>query len=470
MSVSTDVHFERGSEEMNKELKKQGNEKLLMIMMLTVTLSSMSILMFNFVLPQISKEFQLTNSQVSWVTSAYTLLYGIGTAIYGKLADRYKLKNLLIFGLLLFAIASLLGFFSHSYLLLLVARCLQAAGAATIPATATLIPIRYFPLEKRGTAIGTVFIGTALGSAIGPIVSSLVVTIVNWRWLFCIPLLVLLTLPLYMKYLGDEEGTNTRIDWLGGGLLALSVAQFLLGVTNNVMWITGGIAVLVLFIYRIRLAKHPFIQPQLFKNKTYISYLILAFLVTGIGYSLFFLTPLFLADVQNLPVNLIGLAMVPAAAATALLNRQGGKIADSKGTPTLFFIASSLLIICFFLLSTFIHLNAVLIAIFLIIGNVGQSFMMIVMSKSISLTLPSEHSGVGMGLLMMQNFISGSIAIGIYGRAVDMAGKSSWNIFNQQSIGVTFSNIFFVLFFLHVMILIVFILSRRIARSKNIMN
>ncbi|PKR85365.1 MFS transporter [Heyndrickxia camelliae] len=447
---------------MNQVLQKQGNEKLLIIMMLTITLSSMSILLFNFVLPQISKEFQLTNSQVSWVTSSYTLLYGIGTAIYGKLADRYKLKNLLVFGLLLFAIASLLGFFSTSYWLLLVARCIQAAGAATIPATATLIPIRYFPLEKRGTAMGTVFIGTALGSALGPIVSSLVVSVVDWRWLFCIPLLLLLTLPLYFKYLGDEEGTNTSIDWLGGGLLALTTTQILLGVTNNVLWFIGGIVALVLFIYRINIAKSPFIQPQLFKNKVYISYLLLAFFVTGIGYSLFFLTPLFLADVQNLPVNMIGLAMVPAAAVTALLNRQGGKISDSKGTSTLFFIASSLLIVCFFLLSTFINSNAVLIAIFLIIGNVGQSFMMIVMSKSISLTLPSEHSGIGMGLLMMQNFIAGSIAIGIYGKAVDVEGNSSWNPFNQLVMGATFSNVFFVLFALHVIILIVYSLSRRI--------
>ncbi len=450
---------------MNQVLKKQGNEKLLIIMMLTVTLSSMSILLFNFVLPQISKEFQLTNSQVSWVTSAYTLLYGIGTAIYGKLADRYKLKNLLIFGLLLFAFASILGFFSHSYWLLLVARCIQAAGAATIPATATLIPIRYFPLEKRGTAMGTVFIGTALGSALGPIVSSLVISIVDWRWLFCIPLLLLLTLPFYLKYLGDEKGTNTIIDWLGGGLLALSVAQILLGVTNNALWFIGGIVFLVLFVYRIRLAKYPFIQPQLFKNKTYTSYLIMAFLVTGIGYSLFFLTPLFLADIQNLPVNLIGLAMVPAAAATALLNRQGGKIADAKGASMLFFIASSLLIVCFFLLSTFINASTVLIALFLIIGNVGQSFMIIVMSKSISITLPNEHSGVGMGLLMMQNFIAGSIAIGIYGKAVDMIGNSSWNPYNKLSIGATFSNIFFVLFVLHVIILIVYILSRRLYKK-----
>ncbi|MBD8025966.1 MFS transporter [Ureibacillus sp. Re31] len=451
---------------MNQELRKQGNEKLLIVMMLTVMLSSMSILLFNFVLPQISTEFQLTNSQVSWVTSGYTLLYGIGTAIYGKLADRYKLKTLLIFGLSLFAMASLLGFFSNSYWLLIVARCLQATGAATIPAISTLVPIRYFPVERRGTAIGTVFIGTALGSAIGPIVSALVVSVVDWRWLFCIPLLLLFTLPFYLKYLGDEKGTQTSIDWLGGGLLALTVAQVLLGVTNNVTWFVGGVVAFILFIYRIRLAKNPFVQPGLFKNKIYTSYLVLAFVITGIGFSLFFLTPLFLAEVQNLPVNLIGLAMVPAAIATALFNRHGGKIADSKGTSTLFIFASSLLILCFFLLSTFIHTNALLISLFLIIGNVGQSFMMIVMSKSISLTLPMEHSGVGMGMVMMQNFIAGSIAVGVYGKAVDMEGNSPWNPLNQLATGATFSNIFFVLLLLHVIILTVYIVMFK--RKKGI--
>ncbi|MFS0673549.1 MFS transporter [Ornithinibacillus sp. 179-J 7C1 HS] len=441
---------------MESGVKNHASEKLLFIVMFTVTLSSMSILLFNFVLPLISEEFQLTNSQVSWVTSGYTLIYGIGTAIYGKLADRYKLKNLLLFGLSLFALASLLGFFSNSFWLLLLARCLQAVGAATIPAIATLIPIRYFPVEKRGTAMGTVFVGTALGGALGPVVSSLVVSLVDWRWLFCIPLLILFTLPFYLKYLGDEEGNKISLDWLGGGLLGLTVAQILLGVTNNTVWLLGGIVTFLLFILRIRLAKHPFIKPELFKNKQYTSHLALAFFVTGIGYSFFFLSPLLFASVHQLPVSIIGLAMVPATAAAAILNRKGGKIADSKGTPYLFFIASSLLITSFFLLSTFINVNAVYIAIFLILGNVGQSFIMIVMSKTVSLTLPKESSGVGMGLLMMQNFIAGSIGIGIYGRAIDTQMSQAWNPLLQSSNGAIFSNIFFVLFLLHIVILFLY--------------
>lgn len=443
---------------MENTIKKQASEKLLITAMLTVTLSSMSILLFNFVLPLISKEFQLTNSQVSWVTSAYTLIYGIGTAIYGKLADRYKLKNLLTFGLILFSFASLLGFFSTSYWLLLVARCLQAVGAATIPATATLIPIRYFPIERRGTAMGTVFVGTALGGALGPVISSLVVSVLDWRWLFCIPLLLLLTLPFYIKYLGNEQElkVDAALDWLGGALLALTIAQVLLGVTNGTAWFIGGIITSILFIVRIHSARVPFVQPKLFKNKKYSSYLVLAFFITGIGYSIFFLTPLFLADIQKLPPSLIGLAMVPAATASAILNRIGGKLADSKSTPYLFFLASSLLILCFFLLSTLIDSNALLLALFLIFGNVGQSFMMIAMSKTISTTLPKEHAGVGMGLLMMQNFISGSIAIGIYGKAIDIKASTSWNPLLQSSNGTIYSNIFIVLTILHVIILIVY--------------
>ncbi|WP_066307269.1 MFS transporter [Bacillus sp. FJAT-29814] len=452
---------------MENMIKKQASERLLIIMMLTVTFSSMSILLFNFVLPLISEEFQLTNSQVSWVTSAYTLIYGIGTAIYGKLADRFQLKNLLTFGLILFSFASLLGFFSTSYWLLLVARCLQAAGAATIPATATLIPIRYFPIERRGTAMGTVFVGTALGSALGPVISALVVSAVDWRWLFCIPLFLLLTLPFYFKYLGDEKGADTNLDWLGGALLALAVTQILLGVTNDAGWLIGGIVASILFIIRIHSVKQPFVQPELFKNKKYSSNLVLAFFITGMGYSLFFLTPLFLADVQKLPASLIGFAMVPAAAASAILNRQGGKLADSKGTSYLFFLASSLLILCFFLLSTFIGSSAWFIALFLIMGNVGQSFMMIAMSKSISIPLPKEHAGIGMGLLMMQNFISGSIAIGIYGRAVDIETRSSWNPLLHSSMGTIYSNIFFVLVILHVVILIVYKLRKINEKHKG---
>ncbi|RXZ83754.1 MFS transporter [Paenibacillaceae bacterium] len=448
---------------MEKILNKR-NDALLIMVMITVTLSSMSILLFNFVLPLIREEFHLTSSQVSWVTTSYTLIYGIGTAIYGKLADRYKLKHLLTFGLIVFSLASLLGFFSTSYWLLLVARCLQAVGAAAIPATATLIPIRYYPVEQRGKAMGTVFAGVALGSALGPITSAMVISVLDWRWLFAIPLLLLLTLPLYLKYLGDEQAEGSKIDWLGGALLALSVAQMLLAATIHIGWIIGGVIVFACFIARIRVAKHPFVQPALFRNREYTLYLVLAFVVTGIGYALFFTTPLFLAEVHALQASTIGLVMVPAAAVTALLNRQGGKLADSKGPTALFSIASVLLLSCFFLLSTLISSHVWLIACLLILGYVGQSFMAIVMSRSISLTLPANQAGIGMGLLMMQNFIAGSIGIGIYSRVIDIETSRTWNPLSSSLAGSTYSNLFLVL---AILCAIVFTLYRYIARKRT---
>lgn len=72
--------------------------------------------------------------------------------------------------------------------------------------------------------------GLAIGGEIGPVVTAMLVSFVHWRWLFCLPLLLILTLPLYRKYLGDEqEGKGGKLDWIGGGLLACTIAGFIAG-------------------------------------------------------------------------------------------------------------------------------------------------------------------------------------------------------------------------------------------------
>ncbi|MGV2805843.1 MFS transporter, partial [Clostridium perfringens] len=152
-------------------------EKLIRILAFTMILSSMSATMFNIVLPEISKQFPLSFAQVSWVSSIYMLIYAIGSVIYGKLADTYKLKNLLTFGLLLFFVGSITGLSAQAYWIVLLGRILQAAGAAVIPATAMIIPVRYFPAESRGRALGITATGLAIGSAIGPVVSALIVSV-----------------------------------------------------------------------------------------------------------------------------------------------------------------------------------------------------------------------------------------------------------------------------------------------------
>jgi DHA2 family metal-tetracycline-proton antiporter-like MFS transporter len=454
---------------LEKEVSQQAGEKLMRIVMFTLVLSAMSVLMFNFVLPEISKTFDLTTAQVSWVTSSYALIYGIGTVIYGKLADRYKLKNLLTFGLLIFAVGSLIGLSSQTFWMLLVGRCLQAVGAAAIPATAMLIPLRYFPPEQRGSAMGTAFVGLALGSALGPVISALIVSVAHWRWLFCIPLFILITLPFYRSNLGNEQGDPGKLDWAGGCLLAVTVTLLLLGVTSGTWWFAiGGLLALALFIARIRSVSEPFVQPGLFTNKSYTLRLTIAFLISGIGFSLYFLSPLLLAHVHQLAPSWISFAMVPAAVASAILGRKGGKLADMKGNSFLFFVASGSLLTCFILLSTFTGISPVFIAIFLIFGNVGQTFMMIAMSNSVSMALPKELAGVGMGFLSMLNFIAGGMASGVYGKVVDLGSDIHWNPANTYPNGIIYSNIFLVLAVLHVGIMLFYYFQFGRAKRESI--
>lgn len=189
---------------MNTAANEQTGRILMRFMLVTVMISSMSALMFNVVLPQISREFQLSVSQVSWLSSAYTLIYAVGAVTYGKLADRFQLRNLVTFGLLLFGAGSLVGLAAPTFWLALLGRCLQAAGAAAIPALALIIPVRYFAPERRGSALSMTAVGLALGGALAPVISALVASFADWRWLFLPSLLMLLLIPLYRKHLKPE--------------------------------------------------------------------------------------------------------------------------------------------------------------------------------------------------------------------------------------------------------------------------
>lgn len=452
---------------MDTKTLQQTGEKIMRILVFTLTISMMSALMFNIVLPDISKEFDLSIAQASWFSSAYALIYAVGTVTYGKLADRFKLKNLLTFGLLVFALGSLVGLVSESFWLVLAGRCLQSVGASSIPAMSMLIPVRYFAPERRGSALGMTAMGLAIGSALGPILSVFIVSIAHWRWLFAVPLLILITIPFYRKYLGDEQPSGGgKFDWIGGGLLAGTAGSLLLGITSGVWWlVAGGLAALAMFIVRIRSVAEPFIQPKLFKNKGYVLVLPITFLVNGMGLSLYFLSPLLLSEVHRLPSSWIGFAMVPAAVASAILGRKGGKLADSKGNPYLFYVSSGLLLACFALLSTFTGSSPLFIAVFLIFGNVGQSFILIALSNSISRTLPKEQVGVGMGLFFMLNFIAQGMATGIFSKIVDLGSAVQWNPANKAADGFVYSNLFFVLAALQVVILLFY--YRQFGREKR---
>ncbi|GIP45959.1 MFS transporter [Paenibacillus sp. J45TS6] len=426
------------------DTSSQNADKLLKILVVTLIFSVMNGTMFNVALPEIGKEFNLVPSQVSWIMTSYMVVYAVGSIVMGKLADKYRLKDLLTYGLLIFAMGSIIGLVANEFWLIVLGRVIQAAGASVLPATAMIIPIRYFAPEKRGRALGTSAIGLALGNALGPVAAGLITSFGSWRLMFILSLLPLLMLPFFRKYLDNAKGKAGSIDILGGSLLAASVALFLLAITEmQVSLFLVGLVLLILFTIRIRKAAEPFIKPGLFRNKAYSIGLILAFTTTAMSFSMVFMTPQFLTALNNLTPASIGFVLVPAAIASAFMGRKGGRLADDRGNSTLVFVASILLFMAFTLLSTFIGVSAYIIAIILILGNVGQTFMQIAMSNTISRTLTKEDTGVGMGLLSMINFISGAMAMSVVGKLLDKGSSFlQFNPFITNNDAYVYSNIF----------------------------
>ncbi|AIQ45797.1 hypothetical protein R70723_07820 [Paenibacillus sp. FSL R7-0273] len=431
----------------NSSIPANNGERLMRILVFTLIISVMNGTMFNVVLPVISKQFLLSPSQVSWMVSGYLIVYAIGTVTFGKLTDKYSLKNLLTFGLIFLAAGSLFGIVSTEYWMMIVARLLQAVGASVIPALAMIIPIRYFSPEKRGRALGTSAIGVALGSALGPIIAGFVSTVWSWQVLFVIPLLALFTLPFYRKYLDDEKGSDSRIDFIGGVLLAGTVAALLLALTNGgVGYAVSGIILLLLFILRIRYAAHPFIDPVVFRNKAYTSGLAIAFVLTAISFSTPFITPQLLAQLNQLSPAVIGLIMLPSALITAYMGRKGGRLADEKGNSFLLTAAAALLIFGFLCLSTVAGMPPVFIAVSLIFTVLGQSFMQIALSNTISRTLSKDQIGIGMGLFSMLNFIAAAVSTATIGKILDFGTTTiRFNPIPRDSAAFVYSNIFLTL-------------------------
>ncbi|WP_442780549.1 MFS transporter [Bacillus sp. Au-Bac7] len=89
---------------------------------IAIVLALMNTSMFNLALPDVILDFNISSSTASWIVSGYSIMFAISSITFSRLSDFVPLKRLLIIGVLALGIASIVGFFSNSFLTLLLCR------------------------------------------------------------------------------------------------------------------------------------------------------------------------------------------------------------------------------------------------------------------------------------------------------------------------------------------------------------
>ncbi|MGW5214535.1 MFS transporter [Streptomyces sp. NPDC004051] len=151
-------------------------------------------------------EFGASQGTIVWIINIYTLTLAALLLPLGALGDRLGRKPMLVTGLIVFLAASVLAGLAPSAGIMLAARVLSGVGAAMIMPITLAVITSTFPEEERGKAIG-VWTGVAGGGGIlGMFLSALLVDVASWRWLFVLPVaLILVALAMTLRSVPDSR-------------------------------------------------------------------------------------------------------------------------------------------------------------------------------------------------------------------------------------------------------------------------
>ncbi|MBW1785349.1 MAG: MFS transporter [Deltaproteobacteria bacterium] len=425
----------------------KAQKKLVFLLASIVFFSVLNGSMFNVSIPDIAQQFALLPSQVSWVISGYVIVFAVGSVTYGRLADAYPIKNLILIGLVLFNVGSLIGFLSNRYPMLIVGRVVQALGSGAIPALGMLITTRYFPVAIRGRVLGTIASTVAFGAGIGPILGGFITATFHWRYLFLLSLVTLLTLPSFRRHLPDHREGTGGFDILGALLVLCLVGSLLLFITLAVWWLLPTCLILTLvFAMHIHRTDTPFLSPSLFKNRAYRSMIVVAFLSLSTVFGMLFMTPLMLRGLNGLGAGNIGMVMFPGAMIAAVAGTIGGRFVDRKGAVPVIYTGMTALMIGHFHLSVFAGLSPWVVALNLILCYIGFTLLQSSFAHMVSSTLPADQMGAGMGMYNLFFFMAGALSTACTGKMLDISeGQSPLNPLAIVASSGPYSNLYLLL-------------------------
>jgi DHA2 family multidrug resistance protein len=269
---------------MSSDLDKDGtlNRPLVTAsIMLATVLQALDTTIANVALPHMQASLGATRESVTWVLTSYIVASAVATPASGWLADRFGLKNMLMFGIAGFVISSMLCGIAASLTAMVIFRIAQGAiGAFLIPISQTVM-LGIYPKEKHAQAISIWGMAIMVSPIMGPILGGWLTDNFSWRWVFYVNLpLGLLSLIGVLISVPKWKQQARKFDLFGFIMLSIAILalQTLLDRGASKDWfesweivIEAGIAAAALWVFIVHsaTARTRLFEPQLLADRNY---------------------------------------------------------------------------------------------------------------------------------------------------------------------------------------------------------
>ena len=263
-----------------------------------------------------------------WIVTSYLIASTIVTPLYGKLADIYGGRNMLLIGIAIFIGGSVACAFAPSMILLACARALQGMGGGGLISLAqTIIADLVTPLERGRyqTYFAAVFITSSVA---GPVLGGLFAHYLHWSLIFWI------NLPLGALAFWIANGALKRLpsrrhphklDYLGGallaaasGLLALSLSQRGGQAASMLGLLALSASFWALLAWRLARAAEPFIPLSILQNAVARDATVCSAFGLGSFIGLSVVMPVYFEGALGLSADRSGVALIPMMAGTVV--------------------------------------------------------------------------------------------------------------------------------------------------------
>jgi EmrB/QacA subfamily drug resistance transporter len=388
----------------------------------------------NVALPHIQTALGFSDSSLEWVVNAYTLVFGGLLLLGGRSGDLLGRRRIFITGLLVFALASLLGGFATDQAWLLAMRAVQGAGGAMAAPTAlSLIAVTFPEGPPRNRAMGVYAAVSVAGIAVGLIAGGLLVTYLSWRCVFFVNVPIgLVTAALATRVLRESERRTGRFDLPGAITATLGIAALVYGLSNAattpngvshwgdtkviVSLVVGAVLLVVFGVIEVR-SKQSLMPIRVLRSRDRTGAYLISLCIGTALFGMFFFLTLFVQDVWEYSALKTGIAFLPLVAVIMLTSGISSQAVNRIGARPLMIAGAALGAGGMFWLSRISehssYADGLLGPMLIIAAGLGLVF---VPMSLVSLTkVGNNDAGVASSLLNVGQEVGGSIGLAILG-------------------------------------------------------